>query len=65
MAIIIGIAISFLLGEGILRLIHFEYPLLLTKIQIGWPDPITLAKKYVADRELLWVSQNYYTKISS
>ena len=42
-----------------LRLVGFEFALLPTKVQFGWPDARTLKSTYRVDEDLLWVPKNY------
>ena len=48
-----SIAISLALVEAALRLAHFQYHLMPT-VQFGWPDPQTIAERYLADPDLFW-----------
>ncbi len=48
-----------------LRLISFEFALYPTKVQFGWPDPVTLRNLYHFDSELLWVPKDYSTRIAN
>ena len=51
-------------GEISLRLIGFEFALYPTKVQFGWPDPVTLRNLYHFDKELLWVPKDYSTRVA-
>lgn len=51
--------------EILLRLIGFQFNFLPTKVQFGWPDPVTLEQRYKIDRELLWVQKDYHIKVTS
>ncbi len=46
-------------GELLLLVTGFEFNLHLSKIEYGWPDPVTMKQLYYADQDLLWVPQNY------
>ena len=46
-----------------LRLADFEFKLFPARIEFGWPDPVEMKDRYLADRELLWVPQKYYEMI--
>jgi lysophospholipase L1-like esterase len=48
--------------ELALRAAHFEYHLMPT-VQVGWPDPQTIASRYADDPDLLWVTQDYREKL--
>jgi len=55
---------AIILGEITLRLIGFEFALYPTKVQFGWPDPVTIQNLYHVDSELLWVPRNYSTRVA-
>lgn len=55
---------ALILAEILLRLAGFEYRLLPTKVQFGWPDPITIKQAYQVDKDLLWVPKDYHVKVS-
>ncbi len=52
-------AASLALAEFGLRLVGFEFALLPTQVQFGWPDPKSMQSLYQADPDLLWVKKNY------
>jgi lysophospholipase L1-like esterase len=52
-------AIALAIGEIGLRAIDFEFRLFPTRIEFGWPDPVTLENDYQADQDLLWVPKKY------
>ena len=56
-------ALALAIGEIGLRAINFEFRLFPTRIEFGWPDPVTLANDYQADQDLLWVPETYYASI--
>lgn len=58
-ALFVGIVVAFGLTESVLKLQGFEFTLYPSKIQFGWPDPVTLQELYVVDQDLLWVPKNY------
>lgn len=61
----IGILIAVLLSEVVLRLINFEFNLYPTKVQFGWPDPVTITSRYEPDKDLLWVPKDYPKLVAS
>ena len=63
-ALIISTLFALALGEVALRLAGFEFALYPTKIQFGWPDPVTLQNHYQVDSELLWVPKSYEAKLN-
>ncbi|MBN1782342.1 hypothetical protein JW948_14505 [bacterium] len=52
-------------GEAVLRIIGFEFVLYPSKIQFGWPDPLTMQKLYRPDDALLWVPYGYHEHIET
>lgn len=64
-AAIVGTAAAFLLAELGLRIIGFEFDLYPTRVQFGWPDPVTIERRYEVDRELLWVPKDYQSEVAS
>lgn len=62
---IISTIFALAMGEGVLRLVGFEFALYPTKIQFGWPDPVTLQNYYQVDRELLWVPKDYPSRVAN
>ena len=63
--VIFSTAFAVILGEITLRLIGFEFALYPTKVQFGWPDPVTLRNLYHFDSELLWVPKDYSTRVAN
>lgn len=61
----IGSAAALLLAEIGLRIIRFEFALHPTTVQFGWPDPVTLERRYRVDRDLLWVPRDYDSTLAS
>ena len=59
---VFGAACSLLLVEGALRIAGFAYHLSPT-VQVGWPDPQTIATRYVDDADLFWVTRDYFDKL--
>jgi lysophospholipase L1-like esterase len=57
--VVIGTAAALLIAEVGLRIIRFEFGLYPTTVQFGWPDPVTLERRYSVDRDLLWVPRDY------
>ena len=53
----IGLAVAG--GEGLLRIVGFAYHPYPTKVQFGYPDPVTLEDRYVLDDDLFWVTKDY------
>lgn len=58
-AIIIGVLLSLLLAETVLRIAHIEYPLYPTKFQFGWPDSKTLDTDFMMDPVIQWKPKEY------
>jgi lysophospholipase L1-like esterase len=56
-------AFALILCEAALRLSGFEFALYPTKLQFGWPDPVTLQNRYRVDSQLLWVTKDYSSKV--
>jgi lysophospholipase L1-like esterase len=61
--ILIGIVGALTVAEVGLRLLRFEFVLYPTAVQFGWPDPVTLRRLYRVDRQLLWVPEDYASKV--
>ena len=62
--VIFSLLFAVISGEISLRLIGFEFALYPTKIQFGWPDPVTLKDLYHFDSQLLWVPKNYSARVA-
>jgi len=62
-AVIIGILVAIALAEVALRLVGFEFKFYPSKVQFGWPDPVTIKRLYQPDRDLLWVPKNYAQRV--
>ena len=62
-AVAIGLVAALVLAEALLRLTGFEFALHPTRIQFGWPDPVTLEERYEVDDELFWVPRDYRAKV--
>ena len=63
--VIFSTLFAVILGELTLRLISFEFALYPTKVQVGWPDPVTIQDLYQVDSELLWVTKDYYSRVAN
>ena len=63
--VIFSTVFAIILGEITLRLIGFEFALYPTKVQFGWPDPVTIQDLYHVDSELLWVPKNYSSRVAN
>ena len=63
--VIFSTLFAVILGEITLRLIGFEFALYPTKVQFGWPDPVTLRNLYHFDSELLWVPKDYSARVAN
>jgi lysophospholipase L1-like esterase len=59
LAVLVAVLFALGVGELLLRVTGFEFNLHLSKIEYGWPDPVTMKQLYYADQDLLWVPQNY------
>jgi lysophospholipase L1-like esterase len=59
----IGTAAALLSAELGLRFVGFEFQLYPTKVQFGWPDPITIEQRYRIDGDLLWVPKDYDSRV--
>jgi lysophospholipase L1-like esterase len=57
-AAVLGVVAALLIAEIGLRVAGFEFRLA-PSVQFGWPDPVTLATRYDADPDLLWVTKDY------
>lgn len=55
-----GTVLSLLLAEIGLRAVGFSYPLYPEKIEFGWPTPEQIESYLRAERELFWVSKDYF-----
>ena len=66
-AVVVIISTAFTLGvaEIVLRMSGFEFALYPTKLQFGWPDPVTLQNHYRLDSELLWVPKDYSARVDT
>ena len=49
--------------EFVLRLVGFSYRLYPEKIEFGAPTPAQIASGFLVDRELLWVTKDYFEKL--
>ncbi|HQQ63200.1 MAG TPA: GDSL-type esterase/lipase family protein [Pseudomonadales bacterium] len=58
-AIVIGVLLSLVLAEIVLRIAHIEYPLYPTRFQFGWPDSKTLDTDFVMDPVIQWKPKEY------
>jgi lysophospholipase L1-like esterase len=64
-ALVVGSTVfALLVAEIVLRVIGFEFALYPTKVEFGWPDPVTMEKMYKPDKDLLWVPNNYDAKLT-
>ena len=64
-AVLFGSVFALIIAESALRLAGFEFDLYPTKVQFGWPDPVTIVTRYQADQQLLWVPRGYYSTLDS
>jgi len=60
-----GLLVALVLAEIGLRLIGFEFTLYLSRVEFGWPDPITIERRYEADKDLLWVPKEYHARVAA
>ena len=58
-ASLIGIGLSLLLAEAVLRIANIEYAAYPTKFQFGWPDSKTLDTDFVLDPVIQWKPHDY------
>ena len=58
-----GTVLSLLLAEIGLRAVGFSYPLYPEKIEFGWPTPEQIESYLRAERELFWVSKDYFRNL--
>ncbi len=65
LVLIFSLLFAVISGEIALRLFGFEFALYPTKVQFGWPDPVTLKNLYHFDKELLWVPKDYSTRVAA
>ena len=63
--VIFSLLFAIISGEITLRLIGFEFALYPTKVQFGWPDPVTLRNLYHFDSQLLWIPKDYSTQVAA
>jgi len=63
--VIFSTLFAVVIGEITLRLTGFEFALYPTKVQFGWPDPVTIQDLYHFDSELLWVPKNYSSRVAN
>ncbi|MCH7779542.1 MAG: hypothetical protein IH848_01735, partial [Acidobacteria bacterium] len=49
--------------EFVLRLVGFSYQLYPEKIEFGAPTPAQIESGFLVDRELLWVTKDYFKKL--
>ncbi|MEQ1896946.1 MAG: GDSL-type esterase/lipase family protein [Vicinamibacterales bacterium] len=63
--VVAGATVALLLCELLLRLAGFEFGLYPTRVQVGWPDPLTLRRQYEVDRQLLWVPKTYSSTLAA
>ena len=64
-ALALGLVLSLLAGELFLRVVGYRFALHPETVQFGWPDPVELQKRYVVDRDLLWVPRDYEARLDS
>lgn len=64
-AVVISITFALIAAEVALRVSGFEFALYPTKLQFGWPDPVTLQNHYRVDSELLWVPKDYSARVDA
>lgn len=58
-AFLLGLLVSLLLAEGVLRLAGIEYTTYPTRFQFGWPDSKTLDTDFVLDPVIQWKPKEY------
>ena len=58
-----AVLLSLLLGEGVLRAIGFSYHLYPQEIEFGAPSPQRIRNFFEADRDLFWVSRDYFDRL--
>ena len=63
--LILSLAVPLIVAELALRWSGFRFQLYPTKVQFGWPTPLDLQSDYQIDRELLWVSRQYPSKVTA
>jgi hypothetical protein len=56
---LIGIVLSLLMAEAVLRIANIEYSAYPTKFQFGWPDSKTLDTDFVLDPVIQWKPREY------
>ena len=64
LVLIFSLLFAVISGEIALRLFGFEFALYPTKVQFGWPDPVTLRNLYRFDSQLLWVPKSYSSRVA-
>lgn len=57
--------VALLVVELVLRVVGFSYHLYPEKIEFGAPTPEQIDSGFLADRELLWVTRDYFEKLDS
>ncbi|MDD5307711.1 MAG: GDSL-type esterase/lipase family protein [Deltaproteobacteria bacterium] len=65
LTLLIGLCVSLGATELFLRLYGFSFLFSPPEIQFGWPDPVTIKGVFQADRDLFWVTRDYYPKVAS
>lgn len=58
-----GMALALGIVEGALRITGFAFTLN-PVVEVGWPDPETLAARYRPDPDLLWVTRDYDERLA-
>ncbi len=60
-----GLLVALVLAEIGLRLIGFEFTLYPSRVEFGWPDPVTIERSYETDKDLLWVPKEYHKRVAA
>jgi lysophospholipase L1-like esterase len=62
---LISVVVSLGLLEALLRVSGFSYHLYPERIEFGGPDPVTIAKDYLPDRTVFWVTGDYPPRLAA
>ena len=58
-----GCLFAVLLAEGAMRLKGFSFPLMLEKVQFGYPTPVVMKDLFVFDKDVFWLPKNYSARL--
>lgn len=60
----VGSLLGLALAEGSLRAMGFSFSFAPERVEFGYPDPVVLEDRFVADPDLFWVPPNYHDELA-